>query len=348
MIEELAPSLYRIEVPLPKSPLRSLNCVFVRGEGKDGRHLLVDNGFNRPECRDSLLGDLRALDVDLHRVDFFITHLHADHCGLTNELRVNSAAKIWCSQGDGSIINALCRDSLRWPDYIAYMESHGVSRQELDRLLHTHPGIIYAGSAPLPFTPAQHGDVLDYGLYHLRVCSCPGHTPDLLCLYEPDQHILFSSDHVLGDITPNITHWPGVPDSLGLYLHSLEETLRLDVRLCVPGHRSIFTDVHGRIREIQAHHAARLNDDRRILTEGGPQNAYTVASHMTWSIRAKNWGEFPLAQKWFATGEALAHLDHLVARGEASALCSGTQTLFRINCDQKCQPKDNDHVCAKH
>jgi glyoxylase-like metal-dependent hydrolase (beta-lactamase superfamily II) len=158
---------------------------------------------------------------------------------------------------------------------------------------------------------------------------------------------LFSSDHVLGDITPNITHWPGVPDSLGLYLHSLEETLGLDARLCVPGHRSVFTNVHGRIREIQAHHATRLNDVRRILTEGGPQNAYTVASHMTWSIRAKNWSEFPLAQKWFATGEALAHLDHLVACGEASTLCSGTQTLFRINCAQKCQPKDNDHACAK-
>jgi glyoxylase-like metal-dependent hydrolase (beta-lactamase superfamily II) len=285
--------------------------------------------------------------VDLYRIDFFITHMHADHCGLTADLMVNPAAKIWCSQGDGSTVNALCGESSRWRDYIAPMESHGVSGQQLDELLHTHPGIIYAGSQPLPFTPVQQGDVLDYGLYHLRVYSVPGHTPDQLCLFEPDQHILFSSDHVLGDITPNITHWPGVPDSLGRYLHSLDETLALDTRLCVPGHRSVFTNVQGRIREIQAHHATRLNDVRHILNEGGPQNAYTVASRMTWSIRVKSWSDFPLAQKWFATGEALAHLEHLVARGEAAILCCGTQTLFRTNCAIRCQPKDDENACAK-
>jgi hypothetical protein len=34
---------------------------------------------------------------------------------------------------------------------------------------------------------------------------------------------------------------------------------------------------------------------------------------MKWRIRAKNWEEFPVTQKWFAVGEAMAHLDHLIA-----------------------------------
>jgi hypothetical protein len=36
---------------------------------------------------------------------------------------------------------------------------------------------------------------------------------------------------------------------------------------------------------------------------------------MTWKIRAKDWADFPTPQKWFAVGEAMAHLDHLIAQG---------------------------------
>jgi hypothetical protein len=36
---------------------------------------------------------------------------------------------------------------------------------------------------------------------------------------------------------------------------------------------------------------------------------------MTWDIKCDSWGAFPLAQKWFATGEAIAHLRYLKERG---------------------------------
>jgi hypothetical protein len=36
---------------------------------------------------------------------------------------------------------------------------------------------------------------------------------------------------------------------------------------------------------------------------------------MRWSIRARSWADFPLTQKFFAVGEALAHLDWLEVRG---------------------------------
>jgi hypothetical protein len=40
-------------------------------------------------------------------------------------------------------------------------------------------------------------------------------------------------------------------------------------------------------------------------------SAYEVASHMSWDIDCERWEQFPVAQKWFATGEALAHLRYL-------------------------------------
>jgi hypothetical protein len=44
-------------------------------------------------------------------------------------------------------------------------------------------------------------------------------------------------------------------------------------------------------------------------------NAYDIAAGMTWDIDCENWEQFPIAQKWFATGEAIAHLRYLESEG---------------------------------
>ena len=46
------------------------------------------------------------------------------------------------------------------------------------------------------------------------------------------------------------------------------------------------------------------------------RTAYEIAGSMAWSIRCRSWAEFPLTQKYFAVGEALAHLDYLMVRGQ--------------------------------
>ena len=59
----------------------------------------------------------------------------------------------------------------------------------------------------------------------------------------------------------------------------------------------------------------RAAETLAIVRREGGLNAYQVASRMTWDIRADSWADFPLNQKWFATGEALAHLEYLVEEG---------------------------------
>ena len=65
----------------------------------------------------------------------------------------------------------------------------------------------------------------------------------------------------------------------------------------------------------KAHHARRLEDTLRTVEKAPGLTAYQIAGRMRWSIRCRNWADFPLAQKFFAVGEALAHLDHLEAQG---------------------------------
>ena len=314
MIEAVCDMIYRIEVLLPGNPLKSLNAYCIKGQD---RHLLIDTGFNRPECLDALTAALRELDVDRRRLDICVTHLHADHSGLAASLIEGSGGTIWFSAGDGNAINAIARagDEEHYANFARRMLPHGFAAQEVQSLVASHPVIIFSPPA-LSFTPIRNGDALRYGEYVLRVVSTPGHTPDHIALYEAGRRLLFAGDHILGDITPNITRWPDVQDSLGDYLSSLESVSRLDVALTLPGHRSLIRDTQARIAQIQAHHARRLAEARSIL-EDGPADAYTVASRMTWEMRYASWKDFPVPQKWFAAGEALAHLDRLVAAGEA-------------------------------
>ncbi|HSW35190.1 MAG TPA: hypothetical protein VLH18_01165, partial [Candidatus Limnocylindrales bacterium] len=55
----------------------------------------------------------------------------------------------------------------------------------------------------------------------------------------------------------------------------------------------------------------RFDEVLEILRKKGPGSAFYVASHMVWDLVAENWEAFPIMQKWFASGEALAHLRYL-------------------------------------
>ena len=70
MVEEILPNLYKIEIPLPGSPLKALNSYLIKSQG---RFLVIDTGMNREECMREMVSGLKRLDVDLRKTDFFIT-----------------------------------------------------------------------------------------------------------------------------------------------------------------------------------------------------------------------------------------------------------------------------------
>ena len=73
-----------------------------------------------------------------------------------------------------------------------------------------------------------------------------------------------------------------------------------------------------RIDELKGHHDRRLAGALAIVAEQPGLTAYEIAGGMAWSIRCRSWEDFPLTQKFFAVGEALAHLDALEARGQVT------------------------------
>ena len=163
--------------------------------------------------------------------------------------------------------------------------------------------------------PVREGDIIDLGNRALTIIELPGHTPGNTMFYLRDQQIMFTGDHILFDITPNITHWQGFEDSLGSYLDQLRRVRDIPVRLALPGHRKT-GDYRARIDSILDHHRRRINDALQIIESHPGMSAYEIAGYMKWKIRAADWDSFPVVQKWFAVGECLSHLDYLLKRNK--------------------------------
>ena len=324
MFEEISANLFKIEVPLPGSPLGALNSYVVKGAE---RSLIIDTGWNREECKKALTSGLRECGVDLEEADFFITHMHADHSGLASSL-ASDIAKIYCSQADAATIYS-SQSPLHWEKQEDFARRHGFSGEELEKAIRSHPGRKYASGSRTDFYIIKDGDIIRVGEYLFECIETPGHSRGHLCLYEPNKKILICGDHILIDITPNITLWSDDRNSLQEYLMSLDKVYGLDVDIVLPGHRRIFKNHKERIRELKLHHQDRLNEILSIL-ERGEQNTFLVASQMTWDIDCKSWELFPPGQKWFAFGEAMAHLKYLEEKGKIGRKLQRQEVVFFI------------------
>jgi glyoxylase-like metal-dependent hydrolase (beta-lactamase superfamily II) len=322
MIEEILPGLFRVEIPLPNSPLKFLNSYVVRSSD---RNLLIDTGLNRKECLDAMHLGLRQLNIDLEKTDFFITHLHADHFGLLSKL-VTSTSKVFFNRPETELIEA----SGWWERMVAYAARNGFPESELRAAIQSHPGRQFGSEWVPEISILKDGDEIDAGDYRFKCVSTPGHSLGHTCLYEPDKKMLVAGDHILIDITPNIQCWSDDHNPLQNYLTSLDKVDGMDIRLVLPGHRRLVTDHKARIAELKEHHERRLREVISILGDG-PRTAFEVASRMTWDLDCDSWEEFPRAQKWFATGEAIAHLRYLQRKGFVVRKDEEKIAMFRLS-----------------
>jgi hypothetical protein len=67
------------------------------------------------------------------------------------------------------------------------------------------------------------------------------------------------------------------------------------------------------------------------VLEKGSQNAYQVASQMTWDTNCDSWDFFPTLHKWFATGEAAAHLKYLEGKGTVRKEMKNQKIVYSLN-----------------
>ena len=310
MLTELKKDIFRIDVPLPNNPMKLLNSYLIRG--KD-RNLLIDTGFNRPECRQALFNGLSELNIELDDTDIFLTHLHADHSGQVFSLKTEKN-KAFAEEREAKVVNRL-HDDTYWEHIFEAFRRDGLKiSQEMAR--DTPAGVMWRPVGTVDFDYIQDGYVFHIGDYELRCIVTPGHSPGHTCLYDDEKKILFAGDMILGDITPNLCYELYLDDPLTEYVKSLYAVEKLDIDTIFVGHRNMLNDVYGRIESLKEHHSLRCMEALDVLKRRGPLSSWEAAAHMSWDIDAKNWEAFPPSQKWFATGEAGAHMVFLYHNGK--------------------------------
>lgn len=313
-MREIYKNIYLEELPLPNNPLKYLNFYIIKGQKKS---MIIDTGFNREDTKENIMKIFKELNLKPENTILFLTHLHSDHTGLAAYLE-KMGLTIYASKIDGDLLNNSVEklDSM-WQDTIQQGFWQGLQEDNLD--IEDHPGFKFRPTAHINFISAIPGEYIKIGEYNFEIIDLKGHTPGIIGLYEKEHKILFCGDHILGKITPNITFWGfQYGDILGTYLESLDYVYNMDIDHLFSSHRFLVVDHRKRIEELYKHHAKRLDESREALRKSGRSTVRTVTKQLHWDIKSKNWDNFPKSQKWFAAGEAHAHLEHLRALGEVS------------------------------
>jgi len=305
MITEVYPNIFKNEIPLPNNPLKAINNYIIISESKN---LIIDTGFNTVECQTELMKGVEELKLDLNKTDLLITHMHVDHSGLAHVLKKRGVQVVYFSQIDGEISNQTSQRDEFFHSLNRLLGFKGKNPIKFGKEF----GVDW--TEPLEFSPLYEGNILVIGDYSFEVVDIPGHTPGHIGLYERQHKLFFCGDHILDEITPNITFWGFEQDILATYFKSLNKVYYYEIDYLFTAHRRIIRDHKKRITELLHHHEERLNEIRGILKDGR-KTPVEIAASMHWDISHKKWSDFPSSQMWFASGEALSHLEHLVHKG---------------------------------
>jgi glyoxylase-like metal-dependent hydrolase (beta-lactamase superfamily II) len=306
LIEKIAESFYMITLPMPFR----LKHVHVFALVHDGSVSLFDTGMNTPETFSTLEESLKSLGKTVHDIDrIFITHFHTDHCGIAGRIKDISGAAIAMSAMDALRIHNDQKKGLDFDQIKKFYCEQGLREEIIDGLLDLLGSF---RKATIPFkidaSLEDHGSQ-KVGDREFEVISVPGHTSGQVCFFFRKEGILLSGDHILPDITPNLSPDPYNPGfrPLKSFLDSLGKVEDLHVIKVYPAHGDPFSNLKMRVEEIREHHRER----KGLVLEsvkGGPKTTFQVSL----DIFGQNLPEF---DQFLAVNETYAHLIELAEEG---------------------------------
>ncbi len=283
----------RMEVPIEIRALKTANVYLLNNS------ILFDTGMSENSY------NIIKNNIDVKNIDkIVISHLHIDHIGGAASFYKNHNIPAYISSDDYDYIKRV--DSSKndyFESYSAMMESNGVPDNLLRQILKFHPMIKF-----FDYYKNLELNKIDFNIENFDIINVPGHSPGSIVLYSKQNRSLLSGDHLLGNITPNISVYSVDHDYLGLYLNSLEKIKNLDVDTVYPGHGLPFNNYRERINEIQEHHKMRIEKMLRILD--GYKTVYQIASEIEWSKSRHMETMTPMEQN-FAIMETMAHVIYM-------------------------------------
>ncbi|WP_102346561.1 MBL fold metallo-hydrolase [Bacillus sp. Marseille-P3661] len=282
----------RITINLPFR-LNHVHCFLAEGENG---WKVIDTGLHNESAVQAWKEHITNKKIS----DIIITHYHPDHFGYAGQLQRLTSANVWMTECDSILSRELWSSEASEKLTHLYKEC-GFSPETVGKLANVNPQIY-----PFPEITGylDEGDQIKFGKFEYEIIYTPGHADGLFCLYNKEKSILLSTDHILPEITPNISlKFTGEKNPLGSYFASLAKIKALNVDFAVPSHGDPFYNVNQRIQEIEDHHIERLEKMLEIIST--PKTAMEVCKEI---FRR----DLTLHELRFAIGETLSHLEYLI------------------------------------
>jgi glyoxylase-like metal-dependent hydrolase (beta-lactamase superfamily II) len=313
----VADGILRIPLPLPMDALKAINVYVIE---TDQGLTLIDGGWAIEIARkqlDRCLGGIGYGFGDIRR--FLVTHVHRDHYTMATVLGNEYGADVSLGSQERSALDLLNDlGTFATSPFAQVLVSCGApdlaeawSRNDEDRAL--DPSLWQ-----YPDTWLDGDQQIAVGVHTLDAVHTPGHTPGHFVFADQSAGLLFAGDHVLPTITPSIGFTvPPAPDPLGDFMASLTRVRALPDLRILPAHGPVAPSSHARVDELLAFHEHRLELSLAALS-AGPRTAYDVAHTLPWTRREKSMDELDPTNQGMAAMETKAHLELLVARGQAT------------------------------
>jgi len=245
-----------------------------------------------------------------------VTHMHPDHVGSAGWLCEEFGIELWMTRSEYLMCRVLVADEGPPPSEATdFYNAAGYAPDQLARYAKRFGGFGHAVN-PLPnsYHRLTHGQRVQIGDDNWQVICGFGHSPEHACLFSERRNILIAGDQLLPTISSNISVWPTEPDGNPLrdWLDScrrLRDVLPADV-LVLPAHGKPFRGAHERLTALIEEHETGLQSLRELCRT--PKRAIDVFPALFKSrISDEN--------LVMATGEAVAHLNYLIAARQVSA-----------------------------
>lgn len=312
MLEKLGIQMVTLDLPFR---LNHVNCFLA--EGEEG-WTVIDAGLHNEETVARWQKELAGKKVK----DILITHYHPDHFGYAGGLQKKTGARLAMSEIDAEAGMASWQANTIQSIRASYTAA-GIPDTLANKMEKNTQDFI---SAVTPYPAVNHylreGEIIPIGKYEYEVIFTPGHADGLVTFYNKEKNVLFSTDHILPKITPNISYWfHGHPDPLAAFLQSLDKIKKLDADFVIPSHGKPFYGANERIKEIKTHHDERLAETLDVLQQ--PETVYTICGKLFKK-------ELTIHEMRFAIGETLAHLEYLRHRSECFREKENGQWIYYV------------------
>src|SRR5919204_3710544 len=317
-VDEVATGVFELRLPIPFEDGLVNVFLFVDGDDAD----LLDCGMNAEESLEMIHRALRHVGAQRLR-KLLVTHIHPDHYGAAGALAGEGRADLYMHRLEVPLVH---------PRYVElehlvaevrrYLLVNGVPVEEAEVLSNSQRALSDVVKPADPAVQLDGAERIAMGRYSLLVEWTPGHSPGHICLFEEEKGLLFSGDHLLPELSPNIgLHPQSTPNPLGDYLSGLHRMARLQPKLVLPAHGRPFGDAGDRVDALVRHHERRLAQIDELI-DGDAKSAWQVALEL-WGPREN------LYEKRLALQEGLAHLQLLAIDGRITKLVTPESVRWR-------------------